>query len=102
MARRQIVTQFVCAPRADAGSLIGADVVGIPAGGHRTGKFVSVVERQGQIARRMAFAAMRERLCEIGASVPFCALRYVGLKPTIFVEKRRPDAHQPALIVWKA
>ena len=56
-----------------------------------------------QISRRVTFAAMRERFGDIRAPVPFWTLRRVGLKPPIFVEERRPETHQPALVErqWK-
>src|SRR4029077_2869085 len=92
---------LVVAPCADTGSVVGADIEGVPASGQGAGKFISVVERQRQIAWRMAFAAMREGLSDIGASIPFRALRSNGPKSRIFIKKCRPESHQPALVIWK-
>ena len=53
------------------------DVVGAPAGLHGAGEFLRLFERLDQIARRVAFAAMRQRFGQIGAAVPFrAALAY--------------------------
>ena len=46
----------------------------------------------------MAFAAMRQRLGEIGAAVPLRRLRGVGLEARIRIEQRRPETHRPALV----
>ena len=46
----------------------------------------------------MAFAAMRQRLGEIGAAIPFRAFRRIGLEARIRIEHRRPEAHRPALV----
>ena len=63
--------------------------------------FLSVVEREGQIARRVAFAAMRQRFGEIGAAIPFRALRRIGLEAGVRIEQRRPEHHRPALVERK-
>ena len=57
-------------PGADACDGIGADVVCPPARRHRAGELLPVVQREGEIARRVALAAMRERLGQIGAAIP--------------------------------
>ena len=98
MARRQVVTQLIIVPGTNARSFIGRDIEGIPASRHRTLELVSVIKRKCQVARCVTFAAMRQRLGDIGAPVPFWALRGVGLKPLIFVEERRPKTHHPALV----
>src|ERR1700756_4412452 len=87
MARRQIAAQLVVAPCADARSFVGRDIESEPAGGQRAGEFISVVERLREIARRVAFTAMRQRLGDIGPSVPLRALRGVRLKARIVIEE---------------
>ena len=67
----------------------------------RTCEFPAVVECECQVSRRMAFAAMRQRFREIGAPVPFRALRGVGRKAAIRIEQDRPEIHRPALVEWK-
>ena len=42
----------------------------MPSGCHRAGEFLAIVERKREIARRVALAAMRECLNDIGSSVP--------------------------------
>ena len=74
----------------------------MPSGCHRAGEILAIVEREREIARRMALAAMRERFGEIGAPIPFGALRGVGPETNIFVEQERPRSHQPALIEWES
>src|SRR6266851_5637085 len=88
-------------PAAYAGGLVRSDVVGAPARRQRAGEFLAVVEREGEVSRRVAFAAMRQRLREIGAPVPLRALRGIWLKPRIQIEQRRPEAHRPALVERK-
>jgi hypothetical protein len=46
MASRQIVTQLVVAPRADAGSFVRRDIEGVPSI-DRAAEFASVVKRKG-------------------------------------------------------
>ena len=71
MSGREIGDEILVAPAANARGLVGTDVEGAPARGQRAGEFPAVVEREGQVARRMALAAMGQRLGEIGAPVPF-------------------------------
>ncbi len=98
---RKIGDQILVAPPADAGVLVRRDVEGAPTRRHRAGEFLAVVERECQVSRRMAFAAMRQRLGEIGAPVPFRALGGVGLETPIRIEQRRPEDHRPALVERK-
>src|SRR6266702_8124593 len=98
MSDREIGNQVVVTPAADARGLVRGDVEGAPARGDRTGEFLAVVERERKIARCMAFAAMRERFGEIGASVPFRALRGVRLVSYVRIEDLRPEHHRPALV----
>jgi len=67
VARRQIVTQLIVTPCANAGSFVGADIERVPPRRQRAGKFISVVECQREIARGVTLAAMRQRLGDIGA-----------------------------------
>ena len=75
MADRKIGRDILVAPAANARGLVGTDVEGAPARGHRAGEFFPVVQRKRQIAWRMALATMRQRFREIGAPIPFRALR---------------------------
>ena len=101
MSDRKIGDEIVVAPAADAGGLVRGDVEGAPARRHRAGEFLAVVQRERQISRRVAFAAMRQRFGEIGAPVPFRTLRRIGLEARIRIEQRRPEAHRPALVERK-
>src|SRR5439155_17900724 len=55
---RKIGGEIVVAPAADAGRLVRADIEGAPARGDRAAEFFAVVQREGEIARRVALAAM--------------------------------------------
>jgi hypothetical protein len=61
VADRKIGDEIVVAPATDAGRLVRCDVVGAPARGDGTGKFLAVVQRKRQVSRRVAFAAMGQR-----------------------------------------
>ena len=62
MPDRKIGRDILVAPAANARGLVGTDVEGAPARGQSTGEFFPVVQRKGQITRRMALATMRQRL----------------------------------------
>src|SRR5437868_13358514 len=102
MTGRKKLLEIGSLPVADAGRTVVGDVVGAPTGRQRAAKFFAVVEREGEIARRMTLAAMRERFREISPAVPFRALRRVGLETPVSAEEHVPNAHQPALIEGKA
>ena len=92
------IREHVIVPGADAGAGVARDVVGTPAGGDRTGELAAVVQREGEVAGRVALPAMRQRLAQIGAAVPFGAARAIGLKALLGVEQCCPDAQRPALV----
>ncbi len=98
MPGRKIGGEVLIRPAANAGALVRADVEGAPAGRHGAGEFVAVVERKGEVARRMAFAAMRQCFHKIRAPVPLRTLRCVGCKARVGVKHRRPEQHRPALV----
>jgi hypothetical protein len=50
-------------------------------------EFLAVVQRERQVARRMAFAAMGQRLREIRAPVPLRTLRRVRFEAGIGIEQ---------------
>src|SRR3546814_1343284 len=64
---REVGSERFVGPAADPGFLVGADVERAPSVRRRPGELVAVVEREPEIARRVAFAAMRHRFGEIGA-----------------------------------
>src|ERR1700677_476423 len=92
----------LCSPIPDAARRVAGYVEGAPAAGDGSGKLVSVIQRLEQIARRVAFPAMSERLDQVGATVPFRALIGVRLETPVRVEHHRPYAHRPALIERKS
>ena len=99
----KIGEHFVVAPGADAGALVGRDVEGMPSGRHRAGEFFAVVEREAEIARRMAFAAMRQRFGDIGAAVPLRGFAPCWARSALLaLKKQRPEDHRPALIEREA
>src|SRR3546814_3222059 len=71
--------------------LVGADVERAPSVRRRPGELVAVVEREPEIARRVAFAAMRHRFGEIGAPVPLRAAIGIGPERRRRVEHPRPQ-----------
>ena len=90
MTRRVTVRQIrenIIVPPANAGARVARDVVGPPAGGDRTAELAAVVQREGEIARCMTFPAMRQRLAQIRAAVPFGAARAIRLKAPLGVEE---------------
>src|SRR6202021_2458261 len=89
-------------PAADAGAFVRRDVEGMPAGRFGAGEFLPIIEREGQVARGVALAPMRQRFGEISPAVPLRALRRVRCESRIGVESPRPKNHRPALIEWKA
>src|SRR5204863_9223742 len=54
---REIGGEIIVAPAADASGLFRTDVESAPACGDRTAEFFAVVQRKGEIARRVAFVA---------------------------------------------
>jgi hypothetical protein len=93
---RQIGHEIVIAPAADAGRLVRTDVERAPAGGNRATEFPAVIQRERQIARRMTFATMRERLGRDrrpGSIRSPCRIR---LEARIRIEQRRPARHSPS------
>src|SRR3954464_278544 len=80
MAERQIGDQVLVTPAAEAGGLVGGDVEGAPAGRDRARELLAVVQRKAEIARRVAFAAMRQRFNKIRAAIPLRALRRIRRK----------------------
>src|ERR1700726_1989818 len=67
---RQILFYFGVGPSANAGLTVGRDVVGLPSVYNRSGVFPAALRREHQIARGVAFAAMRERFGEIRSAIP--------------------------------
>src|SRR3984885_16136084 len=86
VARDEVGRHLIIPPAADAGAFVRRDVEGMPAGGFGAGEFLPVIERKSQIARRVAFAAMRQRFGEISAAIPLRALRGVGREPRMVAE----------------
>ena len=101
MSRGEVMRDRRLTPVANATFRIGGDVEGAPAAGHGAGEFVAIVQRLEQVPGRMAFAAMGERLDQIGAPVPLGALVGMRFETLVSVEHRRPYAHRPALIERK-
>src|SRR6202162_610441 len=81
------IDENVLMPGTDAGSRVAGDVVRTPAGGNRTAELPAVVEREGDVARRVTLAAMGERFADIRTAVPFRAVRGVCLKALVAVEQ---------------
>src|SRR3984893_8904972 len=101
VAAGQIVRQLRVRPRADAPCGVRSYVVGLPAVDYRTREFATVAQPIQEIPRCMAFAAMAERLDEIGAPVPFGGLTRVGLKALSGTEQPIPEPDEVALVEWK-
>jgi hypothetical protein len=99
MSDREVGREILVAPAANARGFVGTDVEGAPAGGQRTCEFLPVVERERQIAWRMALAAMGQRFREIGASVPFRTPVGIGREAGVRIEQRRPEGHGPTLVI---
>ena len=85
---KAVAEQLVVAPFADACVRVGADIESVPAGCYRTGEFPSIVESKSEIARRVAFAAMRQRFGQVSAPVPLRTLRRVWRKACVSVEEK--------------
>ncbi len=98
VSRRKIEIDILVAPVADAGILVAADIIGVPAGGDGACELVVIVERKGKVARRVALAAMSERLGKVGAAIPLWALARVGAEAFVCVEHNTPQRQQAALI----
>ena len=79
MSAGQIIRQLAVRPPADTPCRIGSDVVGLPAVDYRTREFPAGTQPEQEIPRRVAFAAMAERLGEISAPIPFRRLARVRL-----------------------
>src|SRR6185437_11998849 len=101
MTRREELRDLIVAPCADTRGLVGGDVVGTPAGGYGPGELAPIVGCLQEIARRVAFAAMRETFDQISAAIPLRGLRRVRFETPVGIEHRRPDRHQPALVIRK-
>src|SRR5580700_2650778 len=93
--------QVRIAPGPQSAAVIGRDIVRAPARLEGPGKFLPIVQGEGQVARCMALTAMTQGLRQIGASVPYSVTLDVWLKALVGVEHRRPDAHQASLVERK-
>ena len=89
----RIVGDLLVTPGADPGAAIGCDIESMPSCRDRAAEFLPIVERNRQIARRVTFAAMRQRLGEISASVPLRTLPRVGLEADDEVDGSRHRGH---------
>ncbi|HVI63578.1 MAG TPA: hypothetical protein VM910_13485 [Bradyrhizobium sp.] len=75
---------------------VSLPVIDIAAGKCRAGAL-----RAQRITRRMARAAMRETLDQIGAAIPFRALRRIGPIGPAMKKQQLPARDHKALIEWK-
>src|ERR1700709_2330161 len=101
-ALRKVIDQVLIGPAADPGCSVRCDVVGMPTGGHCARELLAIVESVHRVARRVTFAAMPERLDQVGAMVLLRRTLRVRLELPARQEKQFPGAHKIALIVWKA
>ena len=62
-------------------------------GGDSSGEFSAIVQRKREIARGVAVAAVRQRLGDVGAPVPFGAFFNIRRKAPVGIERRRPEDH---------
>src|ERR1700721_4224209 len=98
MAGLEIVRELLVRPSADAGSLVGGDVIGVPAFNHRARELLAIVHGEGDVAGRVALAAMAERCRKVGAAI-FLSGKVRSVPKTMRSEEGQiPECHSPALI----
>src|ERR1700722_2526312 len=98
MASLEIVCELLVRPATDPGSLVGSDIVGVPALEHGAGELPAIVHREGDVAGRMALAAMTEDCRKVGATV-FPSGKARSFSKAMRIEEGQiPECHSPALI----
>src|ERR1700723_143247 len=98
MAGLEIVRELLVRPSADAGSLVGGDVIGVPAFNHRARELLAIVHGEGDVAGRVALAAMTERCRKIGAAIFLSGKARRVPKAMLIEESQIPECHGPALV----
>src|ERR1700733_6198617 len=98
MAGLEIVRELLVRPSADAGSLVGGDVIGVPAFNPRARELQALVHGEGDVAGRVALAAVTERCRKIGAAIFLCGKARRVPKAMLIEESQVPENHCPALV----
>src|SRR4029077_15863913 len=95
---RKIALKLRVGPLTDSPFRVGGDVVRLPALNERAREFLLGLQSKQDVPRRMAVAAMAERLNEIGSPIPFSRLVGVGPEAVPGLEQHVPKNHQETLI----
>src|ERR1700728_4079522 len=98
MAGLDIVCELLVRPATDAGSRVGGDVIDVPAFEHGPGELPAIVHGKGDVAGRVALAAMAERCRKIGAAIFLSGKARLVSKAMLIEESQIPENHGPALV----
>ncbi|AME26218.1 hypothetical protein AXG89_20180 [Burkholderia sp. PAMC 26561] len=97
----EILREFIVRPVADARVLVRRDVVGVPARQFGAAETFAGLQALRDVARRMAFLAMRQAFDQIRPTIPLGALLRVGHETPFLEVEHVPEHHQPALVERK-
>ena len=98
-ARAQVLRQLRIGPGADAAHRVGRDIVGFPASHIGAAIRQFFIEAHGDVARRMAFLAVRQRLGQVGAAAQLAIGRIVILLQLAGLEVEQFPAGQDGALV---
>src|ERR1700733_2237708 len=101
MASLEIVCELLVRPATDAGCHVRGNVIGVPPLEHGASELPAIVHGEGDVAGRMALAAMAERCRKVGAAI-FLSGKVRSVPKTMRSEEGQiPECHSPALIEGK-
>src|SRR5689334_1174919 len=99
MPRSDVLSNLLRLPVSDARSFIAGNVIRNPPRLFGPRKLLTVIQRKPRIARRMTLTAVSHGLSEIRSAIPLRTLLTVSFKPLVRIERRRPQAHSPTLVI---